>query len=234
MLAFGSAPEPVAYPLYAPFQWNKAAARETIRIWAEAFGHPKREALVPGTSLFREGTPPKDVFLLVDGMVLLTCTSPSIDRECTLAVRFPGQLVEPCAHLLGVPYSVSAAVLTNSQIFRIPAVTVRKVGGENPQAAALFERSLAADLYDAFGFITQLKESAPADRLIRFVRLVGSFMGSESPSGKLRVSMPLRDHQIAEILGFSPRQFKRVKRQLQNQGSLQLLGARLWSLRHHS
>ena len=221
--------EPLFYPLYAPLEWSEAAARETIRTWSEIFGPRKPEALVSGINLFQEGTRPKEVFLLVEGLILLTCTAPAIDAECILGVRFPGQVVEQCAHNLDIPYPVSAVALVNSQILRISIPALRKREEENSSTAAFFERLLSLDLYNAVLFIMELKRSLPADRLKHFLNLLASVMGSESKSGKLQIAMPLHDNQIANILGFSPRQFKRVKRQLQDQGHLQVSGARLWA-----
>ncbi len=148
------------------------------------------------------------MFLLVDGLVLLTCTTPAINAECILGVRFPGQVVDLCAHNLGMPYLVSAITLVKSQIFRISIPELRKQEHEDPRAAAFFDCMLSRDLYNAALFIMQIKDFVPADRLRRFLQLLASVIGSESKDGNLQLSMPLHDSQFAEILGFSPRQFK--------------------------
>ena len=221
--------EPLIYPLYTSFEWSKNTAREITRTWNELFGLRRPEALASGITLFREQTLPSEVFLLVDGLVLLTCTSPEWGSECILGVRFPGQIIEHCAHNLRMPYPVSATVLVRSQILRVSISALRKHEQENPQTAAFFQRLLALDLYHATLFIMQLKKAAPANRLKRFLHLLASVMGSEPKSGRLQIAMPLHDNQIAEVLGFSPRQLKRVKRQLHDQGYLHLSRGRLWS-----
>jgi CRP-like cAMP-binding protein len=171
---------------------------------------------------------PSEVFLLVDGLILLTCSAPGIEGECTSGVRFPGQVVEPCAHNLDMPYPVSANVLVKSQVLRISIAELRKAEQENPRAAAFFQRMLSVDLYNAALFIAQLKKSVPADRLNHFLHVLASAMGSEPKSGKVQISMPFHDDQIADILGFSPRHFKRVKKRLHDEGYLRV-SARLWA-----
>src|SRR5260370_244923 len=78
-------------------------------------------------------------------------------------------------------------------------------------------RSVALD-----AFITELKASNATDRLERFLRLLASASGSTSEAGVLRVMVPLRDEQLGDMLGCSPRHFKRIRKQLQQAGRLRV------------
>lgn len=220
-----------SYPLYAPLEWSKTAAQEAIRAWTEIFGRLDREALPPGTTLFRESAPPEDVFLLLHGLVLLTCTAPE-EGDCTCGLRLPGQIVDQCAHNLGGRYPVSATAIVDSQIFRVALPELRTREEQEPRAAAFFRRMLSLELHDATLCIMGLKKFAPADRLGHFLHLLAAVLDSEARSGSLRIVMPLRDHQIADMLGFSTRQFKRVKRQMHDAGHL-LPAGRVWSLKEN-
>lgn len=88
---------------------------------------------------------------------------------------------------------------------------------------------LSLDLHNATLFIVQLKNFTPAERLVHFLHLLASVLGSKCISGRLQISMPLHDDEIAEILGFSPRQLKRVKKRIHDEGQLQFRGAHVWS-----
>jgi len=158
-----------------------------------------------------------------------SCTSPVAAQDGALGLRLPGQVIEQCAHNLGIPYPVSARTVSAAQIIRIPLVEVQKREQKDARAGAFLRRALSTDLYYAVVFITRLKSYTPADRVMEFASVLADVTNSEIKFGRRHVSMPVHDSQAAEILGLSPRQFKRVKRQLIRQGRLTISAARLWS-----
>ncbi|MGH9619230.1 MAG: Crp/Fnr family transcriptional regulator [Bryobacteraceae bacterium] len=218
-------------PLYTPFAWDDADKREAVRSWDEVFGFRKRRELGRGTYLFREGLPAREVFLLVDGLILLTCTAPVTESECSFGLRFPGELVGGSALSLGIPYPVSALAMTPVQILRVSLAELERMERENPRISTFFRRMLSRDLYKAAGFIVQLKTSSPEERVVRFLHLLASAVGAKASSGQVEINVPLRDRQIAEILGFSPRQLKRVKQEMHAHGKLQISVGRRWIFR---
>jgi CRP-like cAMP-binding protein len=209
------------------FLWTKAQAREAITAWTRLIGERKPSDIRAGTVLFREGESAREVFLLTQGLILLT-RGISQDREEILGLRLPGQLVDCCSHTLSIPYSVTARAITHSMVFRISATELQQKKASDPQVATFFERALSLELYRAATFIGHLKMSRPAERLKNFVRFLAAINEAPSRSGKCELRMPLPDEQIAGILGLSARQFKRIKKQMCDEGFVELRGLKTW------
>jgi CRP-like cAMP-binding protein len=216
------------FPLWAPPEWSEATAQETIKKWDELFGFRRRDLLAQGAYLFHEGMPVKEVFLLVEGLILLSCSIPSADGGFHLGLRLPGQLIEPCAHNLGVTYFVSAQAALPSRFIRVSAAEVERREREVPGVSIFLRRLLARDFYEATQFLVQLRNSAPPDRLCHFLHLLASALGLKSTPGRIQIPVPLHDKQIADILGISPRQLRRVKKELHDRGRLQISEERGW------
>ena len=203
-------------------RWNLQNARETVAAWKTLVGGEGGPQHYPaGGEIFRKGQEARDVFLIAEGLILLYCDLPS-GHESVLGVRFPGQIIEQCAHDLHIPYPVSARTLLPSSIYRISAADLRNRERHNREISLLSERLLRIDLYNAAIFITELKASNATDRLERFLRLLASASGSTPEAGVLRVMVPLRDEQLGDMLGCSPRHFKRIRKQLQQAGRLRV------------
>lgn len=183
-----------------------------------------------GLELFQEGSTARDVFLLTEGLILLTYSATQGENESALGLRFPGQIIEQCAHVLETPYPVSARAILNCQFLRISASELRKRELHDPDVARFFQRTLSSDLFRAALFIVHLKSATPAERLNRLLYILAAIMETPPVSGRLPIHMPLTDQQTAEILGVSARHLKRVKKEMQEQGFLRFSGGRVWSI----
>ncbi len=73
--------------------WTKLQVKETVNPWTQLLGYCEPTEIPSGTRLFQEGDTAHDVFLLIDGLVLLTCSF-SAEAEETLGLRIPGQIIE--------------------------------------------------------------------------------------------------------------------------------------------
>ena len=119
--------------------------------------------------MFREGDRARDILLLVDGLVVLT-TSPNQ----TLGIRVPGQVIEPCAHDLSIPYRCSAGTITEVRMYRLSTAEIEKRKWEDPAVAIFFERIMSMDLWQAATYIRELKTVEPSKRFERFLRFIGT------------------------------------------------------------
>jgi CRP-like cAMP-binding protein len=174
--------------------------------------------------VFRQGDTPQDVFLVSDGLVILKCNVAD-GREAVLTVRFPGQVLDCCCHDLGVPYLVSACTVLTSTLIRVPVTEFRSRIAESRDAWDLFGQLACIDAYNATTSVVALKMAPPACRFVRFLRHFASATGQASELRQAGIRIPLRDSQLAGIIGLSVRQFARVKRQLQRSGRILVKGA---------
>lgn len=201
--------------------WTRESARQMVRTWKALFQGTAPVQYKAGVEVFRQGQEARDVFLVAEGLILLSGDLAG-GHDTVLGVRFPGQVIDQCAHELRIPYPLSARTLLASSVYQISAVDLRDKATRNRDVLLLSDRLLRLDLYNAAVFIAELKVSKPAQRLERFVRLLASASGSVHEGDVLRVPVPLRDDQLAEMIGCSLRHFKRIKKQLQHDGRLRI------------
>ena len=106
IMAFGSAGQRFSPPIAHP---------ETIQKWVHLLGANNSQEIVPGSHLFRQGELATHVFSLTTGLIVLSCAL-DMDNAGVLGLRVPGQIVEQCAHSLGIPYPVTATALVRSTV----------------------------------------------------------------------------------------------------------------------
>jgi hypothetical protein len=105
-------------------------------------------------------------YLLTKGLVILTWDEPN-GSEGVFGLRFPGEVIDLCAHGLGQPYAVSARTAGQTRICKVSLDTFNKAH-DTVEAAQFFENILQVELYNAARFIVNLKTATPADRFLRF------------------------------------------------------------------
>lgn len=201
--------------------WSQETAKQTVAAWAKIFGSSDPLHYQTGATVFQKGEEACNVFLLVRGLVLLYCDLPS-GMESVLGVRFPGQIIDQCAHDLQMPYPLSARAVLPSTIYRISVSDLQNREHRNCDSSRLFERLLRIDLYNAAVFISDLKASTIAYRLERFLKLLASSLGRPPVDGALYIPVPLRDEQLGDMLGCSLRHLRRVKSQMKQAGRLRV------------
>ena len=117
----------------------------------------------------------------------------------------------------GIPYPVSARTTGRSKLCRVPLAAFQAKARDNVHVEHFFGHLLRIELYNAARYIVNLKTATPADRLERFLQYFSSASGQASRARSEGVFIPLRDYQIAELMGLSVRHFERVKHQLQSE-----------------
>jgi CRP-like cAMP-binding protein len=203
--------------------WEYPRRDETIDRWRRLFAC-REEAWQSGKVIFRQGDAPANVYLLTKGLVILTWDEPN-GSEGVFGLRFPGQVIDLCAHGLGRSYAVSARTAGQTRICKVPLDTFNKAH-DTVEVAQFFEHILQVELYNAARFIVNLKTATPADRFLRFLCYFAVASGQAARLSSEGILVPLRDYQLAELMGLSPRHFERVKGTLQRSGVLQLKGRR--------
>jgi CRP-like cAMP-binding protein len=210
--------------LVSSFEWSPEGGRQVRNQWERLIGTDDTLRCHAQEQIFCEGSPARDVFLLARGLVLLYSHSPD-GEESAFGLRFPGQILDYCAHGLDTAYPFSARALVPSTLHRIPvpaALAKEAAGGE---IGILFQRLIRLELFNTAVFIVALKTTTIADRLEHLLRLIAAGLGIvPEADGSVRVPALLRDEQLADLLGCSARQFKRIKKKIRQHGRLRVNG----------
>jgi CRP/FNR family transcriptional regulator len=165
------------------------------------------------SALFTQGRDAREVFLIESGLVKLSSTQPD-GQETILDLRYPGQWVEHYAALLHAPYAFTATTLTPCEIYRFDIRRFRSHLEGNLEVARLFMREQAIDYLAQADALIRLKTLTAKKRLEWFlVDLIPRYFRSSTPdSGRLH--LPLKDYELAELIGVSKQHLSLLKRQM--------------------
>jgi CRP-like cAMP-binding protein len=200
-------------------EWTLAGAAELVRAWKRLLLLDPPSEYTDGSELFAQGSIAREVFLLKSGVVKLTSTQAD-GGNTILGLRYPGKWVEQCAWVLEVPYPVSATTLTRCEIYRFDARRFRNRLDNSVEAFGLLVREQAHDYYDQAEALMRLKTLNARQRVEYFLAEFvppTSFVDKRNPG---RIRIPLKDHEIAALIGVSKQHFSILKRQMIEAGEI--------------
>ncbi len=117
-----------------------------------------------GDVLFREGTPPETLYVLLDGRVSLTGTA--ADASSTVIdILGPSSSFVLANVLTNEPYLMGAQSIAGARLVRIAAETMRQVVASQPAAAMAMMRAISAELSNMTRQVVDLKVRVAAQRL---------------------------------------------------------------------
>ena len=117
-----------------------------------------------GDVLFREGTLPESLYVLLDGQVSLTGTA--ADASSTVIdILGPASSFVLANVLMDEPYLMGAEAIAGSRLVRIGAEPMRQVVASQPAAAMAMMRAMSAELGNMTRQVVDLKVRIAAQRL---------------------------------------------------------------------
>jgi CRP-like cAMP-binding protein len=209
--------------------WNCTEAKHEIEQWKWKLrlSEPRRHR--PGSELFVSGTSADPGFLIAQGIVALYYALPG-GPETLFALAYPGELINLTALNPAQPTSSSGTALTSCEVYRIDFNRLDAAEQEDPEILKMLNRRLQAQVARRTKALVELKSLSPAERLERHLCELAEVLGCNMQGQRVRVPVPLSDGEMAMLLGLSNRQFKRVKKSLQENGRLTLENSRMFVL----
>src|SRR5579884_3062115 len=186
---------PCAGQISTGVTWDQRRTADTVDRWKRLLelGAPRR---FPARSeILREGERPRQLFLIDDGLVLLT-RGVSDGGEGIMAMRLPGQFVCAWAWGLHMSYPVSARTAVPSRIHVIDEDEFQRRKRTDPEISELFEEALHFEISVSCAFIADMQVLRPEDRFQHLLTLFASLQGQAAQRGPVRLTMPLRDDEI--------------------------------------
>jgi CRP-like cAMP-binding protein len=184
------------------------AIRDRIALVASAHG------VEPDTPLLWQGERPERVYLLVSGRVKLTRNAHG--RELIVGVRTAGSFIGATAALLGGEQAFGACTLSECRLLSLGASALL--------AVAQADHSFCLDLLrcELRALSRELDHSSGVacfgvrERVHRYLdRLLAR---APARSGPLRIALPLRQWELAQLLAMTPEHLSRVLRELESDG----------------
>jgi len=175
----------------------------------------------PGSELLQQGTPADEIYLVHEGLVKLVWIEPR-GRQSIVGLRWRG-------HLLGVPSAItgetspmSAVTLVRSMMQRISTQDFLESLRTNPPLAWKMHEIHSRELCEQLNSLGELACCPARSRLARvFKRLVAAGQG-QVDGKQTRVRLPLKQREVAELIGVTPEHLNRILRSLSKDGLLQV------------
>jgi len=166
----------------------------------------------PGTLLFLQGDEASAYYIILDGWVKLFRSTVS-GEEAVIGVMTTGQSFAEAVALVGRPYPVSAQIVTQARLLRIPAASLRASMRAEPDICITMLSSTLRHLHLLVNEIEHLKAQTGAQRVAEF--LLSLTRGS---TGAVTVALPYDKTLIAGRLGMKPESLSRAFQRLRAYG----------------
>lgn len=177
------------------------------------------DRLAPGTLLFSEGEPARDVHVLLSGMVEISKTDGR--RDCGVLMFTGGDMFMPAAALFDEPYLVSGRVLTPARVLLLNGTALRDEALRNPLLAMRICQVVSGQWRMAVRHVLDLKCRSAPERLAAFLlRLV-----DESPFSD-NAELPIPKRYLASRVGMTAETLSRTLQLLADNG-LHVRGSRI-------
>lgn len=114
--------------------------------------------------MFREGDPPRGIFVLCEGRVRLSARSES-GKRLTLRIVGPGDILGLSSSLSGHPHQVTAETLDNAQVAVVKREDLLRFLREHREACLHVVSLLSQDLHTAYDCMRSIRLSRTRSRV---------------------------------------------------------------------
>lgn len=192
--------------------WSKDRARATIAEWHHNSLLTAPEYYPAGASIFQPGSGRRSLFLLDQGLVALERTEQRLQtRSAMFALCLPGQMFGRSSSVdeIAIPYS--AIALTPCVIYAVSSHKLMHALTKGGNAGLFVIHQYAQNLLSA---VIHVREVSTRNTRERFEQLLLdlALVLRRTLTGSIR--LPLKDKDIASLLGISPEQLSVIKRQM--------------------
>jgi CRP/FNR family cyclic AMP-dependent transcriptional regulator len=154
-----------------------------------------------GAVLFMEKQDPRGVFVLCEGQVKLSICS-SEGKTLIVRIAQPGEVLGLTAVVSGTPYEVTAETLRPSQVAFVRRDDFLRFIAHNPEVYQNIMKQMASSYDSACEQLRTVGLSASAPERLAKVLLEWS-QGAEQTKAGTRITMPLTQQEIGELIGSS-------------------------------
>jgi CRP/FNR family transcriptional regulator len=176
-----------------------------------------------GVTLCHQGESMREVFHVEDGLVKLLRLH-ACGRERIVGLRPVGWLVGATAAILDEPATVTAVTVTQSRVSRMSAHCFRERLRDDVDLSWRIHRMHAWEIDVGLAHAADLSAISARERLVSFLRGLPP-APDDGASGAHRVMLPLRQWELAQLLGMSAPYLCHLLRDLQRKGTLRRRGA---------
>ncbi len=185
-------------PLLARHPTLAALGEEGWRICAQAM---REQSLDSGQTLFLRGDPGNALYLVVQGRLRMTVTSPE-GRELSVRIVLPGEMVGELAAIDEGPRTADATAAQQTRVAVLSSEALRRLIVRFPDFGFSLMRFLCGRVRDTTDQLELIALHPIEVRLARF--LIVSIEGmSQRGDGRVGLKLHLSQGELAQLLGAS-------------------------------
>lgn len=198
-------------------QWEPTSASLPVKGW-DAFYSSTPLHVFPATAeLFQQGSPSLSVYFLEHGLIKLVRMEEN-GRQVIVSFRFPGSLVGAASAIIDEPHSMIAIALTRCSILCIPTKSFLYFVQTDAKLSWQLHQVHSREAFDRPFQVAQFVCLSARQRLERLLRQFAAALEIRPDHGEMRLRLPLKDMEIAEVLGITPEHLCRVLKQMRQEG----------------
>jgi len=154
-------------------------------------------------SLFRQGGAPQYLYIVLDGLVVLSVDEPGGRRQI-LEFCGEGELLDLASVIEGAPHMVSAVTARSARTFRIQAQAIQDAIARYPSMAVIMSAILARHLRETSEKVQELKLQSVSQRLAAYLVTLAKRTGANE------TVLPIEKRLLAARLGTSAESLSRA------------------------
>jgi CRP/FNR family transcriptional regulator len=185
--------------------------------WGPLTSLAPAQQYAPGIELFKQESAPRDVYLIEDGLVKLTYVEQNA-RDFLVGLRTSGWTVGAASVILDRTYAFSATTISACRLRRVSADAFLNLLNTNHEFVRYFHQVQSHELYDQVTQLARLKCLSARDKLEQLLSQLIPVLAPRADENKVRVKLPLKQREMAELIGVTPEHLSRVLREMQNEG----------------
>jgi CRP-like cAMP-binding protein len=170
-----------------------------------------------GVELFQQGSPAYEVYFIARGLVKLVYLGQN-GQEMIVGLRSPGWILGAASVILGKSCPTTVATLTDCHLHKVPAdVFLNQLKNDAPLSWYV-QLAQSLEIYEETAHVAQLGCVSAQDRLEQLLWQFCSMLESNKSQKEIRLQLPLKKQEIAELIAVTPEYLSLVVKRMQQQG----------------
>jgi CRP/FNR family transcriptional regulator len=173
----------------------------------------------PDVALFQQGSHSQQVYFIERGLVKLNRVEQD-GQQIIIGLRSSGWMLGTSAVILRKLNPVSATTLTSCHIRHISADAFRHLLKTDVQFSWYIQHSQSRETHEQINRIAQLSCLSARHRLEQLLWELTSALAPGDAKKDVKIEVPLKQWEIAQLIGVTPEHLCRMLRQLEDEGVL--------------
>lgn len=173
----------------------------------------------PSTTLFLQGSPPHEVFYIERGLVKLIRMSEN-GQELAIGLPSQGSLLGAASVIVQEPYPFTAITVTSCALSRIPADLFLRLAKTDEEFCWYLHKVHSLEVHRQASQLAALRYLSARQRFERLLLQFLSSIPAHEKQASMKVRLPLRRWEIAQLIGIRPEHLSRVLQQIKQEGIL--------------